>query len=340
MSDELPSLSKWIADHTGLVQSEFQLVPLAGDASFRRYFRLSLNAKNYIAVHAPPATENNASFLRVHALLHENCIRVPEIQANNLDFGYLLLEDLGDMHLYDCLSDYKSFAKALDLLLDFALVDITDIDLPLYSSVILKSELDIFPEWFLTRLLGLKLGLDEKDLIEEVFKYLIIIAQEQPKIFIHRDFHSRNIMCLKDGNCAVIDFQDAVIGPITYDFVSLVKDCYVCRSSLQTANFALQFKEKLIQRNLLSTEVGDLKFLQWADLMGLQRHLKVLGVFSRLCLRDGKPVYLSHLPLVIDYVVETIYRYEDSDPIMSEFKNWFEHSVLPVISFQQWMESP
>ena len=339
MSNKSASLRKWITEQTGVAGNQLRLEPLTGDASFRKYFRLSIDSKSYVAVHAPPLIEDNFSFLKIQKLLEENNIRVPEIRADNLDFGYLLLEDLGDTHLYDCLSDQKYFDMALDLLLELALVDISDGDLPSYSSAILESELNIFPEWFLVEQLGLNLGVGERDLIEEMFRCLIENAQEQPKIFVHRDFHSRNIMCLNDSGSAVIDFQDAVIGPITYDFVSLTKDCYIRRSPMEVKKYALQFREKLIKKKLLPESSTDLEFLQWVDFMGLQRHLKVLGIFSRLHLRDGKPSYLEHLPLVIDYVVETIFRYKGSEPLISEFNNWFEDSVLPAISTQPWMQS-
>ena len=339
MSDKSANLRKWLTEQTGVAESQLQIEPLAGDASFRSYFRLSIDSRSYVAVHAPPSMEDNLSFLKIQKLLEENSIRVPEIRANNLDFGYLLLEDLGDTHLYDCLSDQKYFDMALDLLLELALVDISDGDLPSYSSAILESELNIFPDWFLVEQLGLNLGVGERDLIEEMFRCLIENAQEQPKIFVHRDFHSRNIMCLNDIGCALIDFQDAVIGPITYDFVSLAKDCYICRSPMEVEKYALQFREKLIKKKLLPESSTDLEFLQWVDFMGLQRHLKVLGIFSRLHLRDGKSSYLEHLPLVIDYVVETIFRYKGSEPLISEFNNWFEGSVLPAISTQPWMQS-
>ena len=339
MPDECSSLSKWIADQSGIAEGQFQLTPLAGDASFRRYFRLSHGSQRCVAVHAPPATEDNLSFLKIQEFLEENCIRAPAIKAHNLEFGYLLLEDLGDTQLYDRLTDHKCFEKALDLLLNFALLDIVDIHIPVYSSETLEFELNIFPEWFLVRLLGLKLEIGERDLIEAVFQLLIKNAQEQPQVFSHRDLHSRNIMCLSDGACAVIDFQDAVIGPITYDFVSLTKDCYVRRSPAEVDKFALEFREKLVQRNLLSKDKNASKFIEWVDFMGLQRHLKVLGIFSRLHLRDGKHSYLTHLPLVIDYVLETILRYGGSDPIISEFNYWFEYTVRPVIARQSWIQS-
>ena len=211
MSDKSANLRKWLIEQTGVAESQLQIEPLAGDASFRRYFRLSIDSQSYVAVYAPPSIEDNFSFLKIQKLLEENSIRVPDIRADNLDVGYLLLEDLGDTHLYDCLSDQKYFEMALDLLLKLALVDISDNDLPLYSSAILESELNIFPEWFLVEQLGLDLGVGERDLIEEMFRCLIKNAQAQPKIFVHRDFHSRNIMCLNDISCAVIDFQDAVI---------------------------------------------------------------------------------------------------------------------------------
>ncbi len=338
MSDKSANLRKWLTEQTGVADGQLQIEPLAGDASFRRYFRLSIDSRSYVAVDAPPSMEDNFSFLKIQKLLEDNSIRVPEIRADNLDFGYLLLEDLGDTHLYDCLSDQKYFDMALDLLLELALVDISDSDLPLYSSAILESELNIFPEWFLVEQLGLNLGVCERDLIEEMFRFLVKNAQEQPKIFVHRDFHSRNIMCLNDIGCAVIDFQDAVIGPITYDFVSLAKDCYIRRSLMEVEKCALQFREKLIKKKLLPESSTDLEFLQWVDFMGLQRHLKVLGIFSRLSLRDGKSSYLEHLPLVIDYVVETIFRYKGSEPLILEFNNWLEASVLPTVSTQSWMQ--
>ena len=339
MLQDYGSLERWIATQLGVGNGEVYLTPLSGDASFRRYFRISLSGQKYIAVYSPPKTENNSAFLEVSCLLDQNQIRVPRVQAVNLDLGYMLLEDLGDLLLYDCQSQSTYFESALDMLFGFLRIDPFQMTLPTYSAEVLENEMNLFSDWFISELLRLKLGADNRKLFESIFHLLVESAIEQPQVFTHRDFHSRNIMCLSDGECAAIDFQDAVLGPVTYDFVSLVKDCYIARSQEEVEYWSKGYREQLIQRELLSEACDEPTFFRWVDLMGLQRHLKVLGVFSRLHLRDKKSIYLNHLPLVFHYVFEVVYRYAEFNPLMREFYNCLENFIRPVVFNQPWMKS-
>jgi aminoglycoside/choline kinase family phosphotransferase len=178
-----------------------------------------------------------------------------------------------------------------------------------------------------------------RELFGRLARLLVDSALEQPRVLVHRDFHSRNLMLQEDEGQAVIDFQDAVIGPVTYDLVSLLRDCYIRWPSDQVSDWALAYRDQLIQAGLLEP-VEDSGFIRWFDLMGLQRHIKVLGTFARLYLRDGKPGYLEDLPLVVDYVREMLEKYSEEEPVFGEFRDWFETALDPLIATQNWSAKP
>jgi aminoglycoside/choline kinase family phosphotransferase len=315
---------------------------VAGDASNRRYFRLLLGAQSYVLAEAPPATEKNEAFLAVRELLDGAGVKVPALYAADIERGYLLLEDLGDRVLLPELnpdSSHGHYQSACGVLRQMAVLDSGRLALSPYDSALLGEELSRFADWFVERLLGYSLDASERALLDRLFTLLIDTALEQPRVMVHRDFHSRNLMLQDDGQLAVIDFQDAVVGPVTYDLVSLLRDCYIQWPAEQVTDWALSQRDALHAEGLLP-EVGDALFLRWFDWMGLQRHIKVLGTFARLYLRDGKPGYLEDLPLVIVYVLEILDKYRSEEPVFGECLDWLERKLLPLIAQQGWGEKP
>jgi aminoglycoside/choline kinase family phosphotransferase len=317
---------------------ESTLAPVAGDASNRRYFRLQRGSRSDIAVVAPPATEKNEAFLAVRQLLQDAGVRVPGLRAADLERGYLLLEDLGDELLLSDLADEtveRHYRSALQLLHQLSLVDLAEARLPDYDEALLTEELSRFPAWFVRDLLGYPLQADESTMLQRLDQVLVASALEQPRVLVHRDFHSRNLMLQSGGALAVIDFQDAVLGPLSYDLVSLLRDCYVRWPPERVRHWALAYLEQL-QQHGLAPGVGEAQFLRWFDLMGLQRHIKVLGTFARLYLRDGKVAYLEDLPLVIAYVREVSAGYAGEIPELAAFQDWFEARLMPLVSERGW----
>ena len=311
---------------------------VAGDASNRRYFRAALGGHSRILVEAPPGTEKNAEFLAVRALLAGAGVRVPALYGSDLQRGYLLLEDLGDRLLLPELtagSVDAAYRRAMDVLLRMAAIDTAGLDIPHYDAALLQEELGRFPAWFAEALLGHAPDEQERGLLHQLDSLLVASALEQPQVLVHRDFHSRNLMPQADGALAVIDFQDAVAGPVTYDLVSLLRDCYVRWPAARVRGWALDYRARL-QAAGLSGEVDEERFLRWFDLMGLQRHIKVLGTFARLYLRDGKPGYLADLPRVIDYVLEIADQYAPREPALAAFGQWFRDRLAPLVAARDW----
>jgi len=322
----------------GGVDASPALQLVAGDASNRRYFRLELGSGRYIVAQAPPETEKNEAFLSVRELLADIGVRVPEVLGADLARGYLLLEDLGDQMLLPLLNATtvdRFYCQARAILLQLAVPAGAARDLPAYDETLLREELGRFGTWFVVALLGYSPNVQEQNLIEALTEQLVASAMEQPVALVHRDFHSRNLMPQPDGQLAVIDFQDAVHGPVTYDLVSLLRDCYIRWPAQRVDRWALEHRDQLCDRGLL-VEVEDALFLRWFDWMGLQRHIKVLGTFARLYLRDGKPGYLEDLPLVIHYVRQILEKYADDEPAFAEFGDWFDTALRPLIEQQPW----
>jgi aminoglycoside/choline kinase family phosphotransferase len=311
---------------------------VAGDASPRRYFRLALAACSYVLVEAPPATEKNAAFVHVAELLRGAGVKVPAVMAVDFDRGFLLLEDLGDQLLLPLLDSGSSgglYAQAFTTLAQMAAVDTARASLGDYDRALLGEELSRFQAWFVQELLGYTPRAAEQAQLGRLEARLIDSALEQPRVLVHRDFHSRNLMLTGDRELAVIDFQDAVVGPVTYDLASLLRDCYIQWPAAQVRAWALDYRELLYARGL-AADIGEAQFLRWFDWMGLQRHLKVLGTFARLYLRDGKSAYLDDLPLVIHYVLEITDKYAAEEPAFADFSAWFRARLSPLITQQPW----
>ena len=318
-----------------------ELSVVAGDASNRRYFRAHIGGSSYILVDAPPATEKNQAFLAVRELLAGAGVGVPALYAVNLERGYLALGDLGDRLLLASLqagSATEPYRDAMQLLLQIAAIDTSAVALPAYDEALLREELGRFPAWFVDALLGQPLAGDEERLLGATFDKLVASALEQPRVLVHRDFHSRNLMPQADGSLGVIDFQDAVLGPVTYDLVSLLRDCYIQWPPARVQQWVSAYRDLLLARGLPGAAEPEC-FQRWFDLMGLQRHIKVLGTFARLYLRDGKSAYLDDLPLVIRYVQEISARYAGEDPVFAEFQRWFDARLSPLIARQAWSVS-
>jgi aminoglycoside/choline kinase family phosphotransferase len=320
------------------------LQPLAGDAGFRRYFRLA-GQTSLIAVDSPPEKESNLAYINV-AMAFQRCgITTPKILAVDFANGFFLLEDFGHQLLHPellagsiaeenspaRLSAANYYQQAESVLLDIQAVKPSPNVFPAYDAQRLQSEMDLFADWFLGQLLSIELNDQEQSMLSELFSRLIESASEQPQVVVHRDYHSRNLMLLEDGALGVIDFQDAVVGPITYDLVSLLKDCYLRLPREQVLNRALGYKKRF-DAELSMGAISDNQFLRWFHLTGLQRHIKVLGIFARLSLRDGKQAYLQDLPLVIRYALEAAQGFDEG----RVFYAWFIDRIEPLLSSQDW----
>jgi len=296
-----------------LPYSEFNLEVASSDASFRRYFRVHQHDHSRIVMDAPPEHEDIDSFVRIAEFLSSTGTHVPRIFAKNLEQGFLLLSDLGNTSYLSALNEQSAdalYRAAIDEIIKMQLAPTADIELASYDDEKLLAELRLFPDWFIQK----HLSLTPPPELNAVFELLIANASEQPQYFVHRDYHSRNLMLGADKEVGVIDFQDAVIGPVTYDLVSLLRDCYIEWPQNKLDNWLNYYFEQAVENQLL-TDDNRSEFIRWFDLMGLQRHLKVLGIFCRLNYRDGKAGYMNDLPLTLKYVLEVTARYPELAPL-------------------------
>ncbi len=296
-----------------LPYSEFNLEVASSDASFRRYFRVHQHDHSRIVMDAPPEHEDIDSFVRIAEFLSRTGTHVPRIFAKNLEQGFLLLSDLGNTSYLSALNEQSAdalYRAAIDEIIKMQLAPTADIELASYDDEKLLAELRLFPDWFIQK----HLSLTPPPELNAVFELLIANASEQPQYFVHRDYHSRNLMLGEDNEVGVIDFQDAVIGPVTYDLVSLLRDCYIEWPQNKLDNWLNYYFEQAVENQLLTGDDRS-EFIRWFDLMGLQRHLKVLGIFCRLNYRDGKAGYMNDLPLTLKYVLEVTARYPELAPL-------------------------
>ncbi|HAT8177706.1 TPA: phosphotransferase [Legionella pneumophila] len=316
MHERENALKEWLAQT--IQQKDFVLLPLAGDASFRRYFRIQYNGLTQVVMDAPPEKENIAPFLHIANVLDKIKIPVPDILAINKREGFLLLSDLGDQLLLNKLNHEtvdNYYNQAMNLLLQIQKCPTDDPELPLFDKSFMLKEMNLCLEWFLKAYLSLDLKQDELQLFQHTIEWIASEVATQPRVFIHRDYHSRNLMLVKnkDSCLATIDFQDAMLGPVTYDLVSLLKDCYISWPREKVLEWITYFHEKCPHANIYSLT----DFIRAFDLCGLQRHLKVLGVFCRLYLRDNKAGYLRDLPLTLKYALECAETYEELHPFFN-----------------------
>lgn len=305
-------LLDWLA--TVLPNKDLKVAPASSDASFRRYFRVNYDDISHIVMDAPPERENCRPFVAIAAALGDLGLQVPQVLEADLEQGFLLLTDLGSRQYLAELNEASVenlYGDALSALARLQLGgDTTGSLLPPYDVALLHREMELFREWFLGRHLSLILSEAEHRLLDQAFAGLADSALEQPRVWVHRDYHSRNLMVTAYHNPGVLDFQDAVIGPVTYDPVSLLRDCYIAWPRARVEAWAVGYWEHL--RALGRNDLGDAKtFLRWFDLMGVQRHLKAIGIFARLNIRDGKPVYLHDIPRTLAYLLDVAARYPE-----------------------------
>ena len=326
-------LTQWVREDLGFAEGRIE--PASADASFRRYFRVTRDADSYIVMDAPPDKENLGPFLTVAKTLAAMGLNVPMVMARDLERGFLLLSDLGSRQYLDSLAADGAadplYADALRALCTMQTADSAAARaLPRYGLPLLLSEMQLMPEWFIARHLRISVSGAERDMLQRLFDALAKCALAQPACLVHRDYHSRNLLVTADNNPGILDFQDAVWGPVTYDLASLLKDCYISWPTARVRAWALEYRERLLQRGF-ALDADEATFIRWFDMVGLQRHVKVLGIFARLFYRDGKSQYLKDLPLVLRYARETAGAYAET----AEFADFIAARVDPEFSGAQ-----
>lgn len=332
--DRREILRAWYESTADVGATRLSLV--AGDGGLRRYYRAKTAQFSAVLCDSPPATEKNAEFLHIARALTEAGVRVPRVYHADLRRGFFALEDLGQQTLLAQLNETSVdgyYAKALAVLRQLALADPRPFALANYDYRRLAAEMALFPEWFCAKLLKRPLNACAEAAFAALNEALCQRALAQTQVVVHRDFHARNLMVLAGGELACIDFQDAVLGPVTYDAVSLLRDGYVRWPAHRVRGWARNFRQALISGGLSVGE--EPAFLIDFDWMGLQRHIKVLGIFARLYLRDGKAAYLRDLPRVLAYLSDVLAAYAD-EPALADFARWFEGEILPAARRQAW----
>ena len=302
---------------------------VSGDASFRRYYRMSYRERSWILVDAPPDKEDNPRFIRIANRWRARNVSVPAVLASNIDDGFMLLEDFGDRLFWTAVHDPESstsdvegyYRQALDQLIHLQTLD-TD-SLPAYDHALLRREVDLFRDWLCIQQLGMVLSDQESQLFDQTAEFLIREALSQPVVPVHRDYHSRNLMVRPQGNLGIIDFQDAVAGPATYDLVSLLRDCYVRWDNAMVDELLAYYWKEARPQGAYIKDWHEL--VRDFDLMGIQRHLKAAGIFARLNLRDGKAGYLGDIPNTCQYLFDVTARY----PELEAFHGWLTDVVKP-----------
>jgi hypothetical protein len=308
MPQRIEALKTWLASLPMI--GDFDFAPASGDASFRRYFRVTAGERSYIAMDAPPEREALQPFMQVARQFEAIGLNVPHIHAEDLAQGFLLLEDLGSVLYLDRLnpeSVERLYGDALGALATIQACGPRE-GLPPYDRKLLLQEMELFRQWLLEGELALKLADAEHAMLDKTFSALAENALEQPQVCVHRDYHSRNLMVTPQHNPGILDFQDAVIGPVTYDLVSLLRDCYISWPAEQVEAWVRGYFELALQSGILRAE-HEAEFQRWFDLMGVQRHLKASGIFARLKRRDGKPGYLGDVPRTLGYILPLAQRY-------------------------------
>ena len=304
-------LEKWLEQ----IGCEGELEPVAADASFRKYYRLRSSMHSGIVMDASAQKESVMPFIDIEHRLYEAGVRVAKINTFNLEEGFIFMEDLGNTHLADVINDDQElyYGKAIESLIKMQNVETEG--LPLYDAEFLRFEMDLMQEWYLEKHLARTLNATEQAMLDNALAYITLEVLAQPQgVFVHRDYHSRNLMfgCIDD--LVVIDFQDARVGAVTYDLVSLLRDVYVELHPRDVERMALHF------RDMKGLDVDDETFMRWFDFMGLQRHIKILGIFARLSIRDGKDGYLDDMPLTLKYAIEIASKYPKLDGLVKLLK--------------------
>jgi N-acetylmuramate 1-kinase len=299
------------------------LVPMRSDASFRRYFRVTQAAQSFVAMDAPPERETNTkAFVTLARALHAQGVKVPEIIVEDVSQGFVLLSDFGD-HLYlnvlanDNVDDL--YTRALTALTGLQACDTKG--LAAFSAEFMYQELQTAKEWFLQKHLRLELSAAAEKMLADYFYFIAELSASQPQVFMHRDYQSGNLLVLPVSQVGILDFQDAFVGPVTYDLVSLLRDCYIAWPNAWVQRWALQYKNSVPSL----FQVKDELFLRWFDVMGMQRHVKALLTFTRKFHRDGNPNYLQHIPRTLNYIMTAAQRYPES----TAFYDFLIETVVP-----------
>ncbi len=335
------SLQQWVHEtlsHLSLPTPKGSLEVVSGDASFRRYFRQQVAAGSYIAVDAPPAKEDNPKFVNIAKAWFAQGVAVPQVIHCDFTQGFMLLSDMGDQLLLPLLEEKTAdalYEQAMDALIPIAQIN-TSLDtneiqqtLPLYDEALLEQEMSLFRDWFLIEHLKLELTSQDERILKETFTLLRESALGQIQVPVHRDYHSRNLMILDDKSMGIIDFQDAVMGPITYDLVSLLRDCYIQWPVEKVEEWVAVYLSKAKKAGLIGA-ISSGQFLLWFDWMGMQRHIKVAGIFARLSIRDGKSAYLDDIPLTVNYLYQVSGQYA----ALQEFHEWLRNRLSPHLGFE------
>jgi len=321
-------MSDWLRNDLQLVIS--RIVPASADASFRRYFRIVVDGNTFIVMDSPPDKEDCLPFVEIAEALYGMGLNVPRIEQKNLDDGFLLLSDLGEHSYLSLLSQETAdqlYRDAIDALIKMQCATKDNVlPLPLYDRSLLLDEMALFRDWLLGRHLGLSLDEEDESMLESVFELLVDNVLTQPQVLVHRDYHSRNLMVC-GSNPGILDFQDAVIGPISYDLVSLLRDCYVAWPQAQQKQWVDYYCDSAQQQGLLTQDQVQ-QFGRWFDLMGVQRHLKAAGIFARLYHRDGKDGYLADIPLTLNYICDVSKSYSE----LSGLAKLIQQRVLAPLS--------
>jgi N-acetylmuramate 1-kinase len=323
VDERLNKINLWLEKI--LLSTDFLIEPASSDASFRRYFRVTVKSETLILMDAPPGQEDMQPFISIASFMYGHGIHVPKISDYDMDAGFLLLSDFGYRSYLDVFNEQSTdqlYKAAIDSLISMQLLPADEISLPVYNRNLLDQEMSLFPEWFLNK----HLSIDPPSFLDETFKLLTDNALEQFQVFVHRDYHSRNLMDTTKNSPGIIDFQDAVIGPVSYDLVSLLRDCYIEWPDDRVAGWIHYYFTKAQQKGLL-IDISIDQFSRWFDLMGLQRHLKVLGIFARLNYRDNKPNYMNDLPLTLHYVQKISAKY----PELRELNHFLDQPRIAAI---------
>jgi N-acetylmuramate 1-kinase len=324
MPEQLPNdprleqASQWLATLTAPALRGDTLRPASADASFRRYFRVDgADGETYILMDAPPPQEDVKPFIHVAEVFGKTGVSVPKVLAQDAERGFLLLTDLGAttyLKLLNSDTAHKLYLDAIDALVLLQAQSQPEV-LPEYDRALLLRELNLFPEWYVAKHRGVTLDDKQQAALQKVFDALLANNLAQPQVYVHRDYHSRNLMVMDSGNPGILDFQDAVYGPITYDLVSLLRDAYIQWDEEMVLDWAIRYWERARRAGLPVAPDID-SFYRDFEFMGLQRHLKVLGIFARLYHRDGKAAYLDDMPLVMEYTRKTAGRYRELAPLI------------------------
>ncbi len=332
MKSRKDALIQWLIEATET--SQFTLESASEDASFRSYYRLVIKStdpinnqcKSFIVMDAPPELEDCEPFIKIQKLLAAHQINVPQIHACDPDQGFMLLSDFGSTLYLDELDTntaYDLYPMAISELV--AIQRITDTQaLPRYDAHMLGKELTLFSDWFINTHLDHILSSEQHKTLDTIHKLLIENAISQPQVMVHRDYHSRNIM-LTNNRPGIIDFQDAVLGPISYDLASLLKDCYISWDDADISNWVHLYLDQY--NNVANETINYNQFIKWFDLMAAQRHMKAIGIFCRLNYRDGKKHYLYDIPRTMNYLTETCHKY----PELTDFGHLL-NSLKPVLN--------